>query len=83
MTTPTEAFAQRMGIEGHQVRRLVTLVEMAAKAQEGEHGSPTINANRYCSQVDNYARKLGLGTDWRPGIYPLFTKGELSEHLPD
>lgn len=82
MTTPINRFAERMNIRPGQAQHLRNLVNIAADAQVAEHNDGSA-ADRACSQVDNYARRLGLGTDWRPGIYPLITFGELSEHIPD
>ncbi len=79
-TTVMQCFADRMGIKLAYARELERLVGLAAYAQEKHADGIADNA---CSRVDAYAYTLGLGTDWRPGIYPLITKGELREHLPD
>jgi len=73
-------FAERFGIKVGQARHLRNLVNRAADAQENEHNTGT-SADKVCSQVQSYARKLGIETDWRPGIYPLFKKDGLSEHI--
>jgi len=75
-------FAERMGISIHQARRLQTLVNKAADAQTDEHNTGA-SADEQTNAVDQYANSIGLGTDWNPGIYPLFVKGEHKEQLPD
>jgi len=77
-----EQFAKRMGISVHQARRLQTLVNKAADAQVEEHNTGTDSAAA-CKAVDEYALKLNLGVDWRPGIYPLFINGSNRENVPD
>lgn len=76
-----EAWAKRYEISVPQAKRLGRMVDKAAKAQEDDMSGFTIN--RLCGQVDTYARKMGMETDWRPGLYPLLIKGKESSHIPE
>ena len=82
------AWADRFGISYVQYHTLLKKVLHAVDMQELAHNYDEGDeyqkqADRACSAVGTYARKLGLGTDWRPGLYPHFVKGKLNQPLPD
>lgn len=83
-------WCERFGITHEQYQTLKRAVGRAVDAQEEEHNStPATNkhlanrATRLTGKVNELAKELGLGIDWRSGLYPRFIKGERSDVLPD
>jgi hypothetical protein len=64
-----------------QLRKLKSLGNLAANAQEKEHNSPNApDSTPAINNFENYAKKLGYKTIWA-GLYPHLVRDGFETHI--
>lgn len=75
MTTAIiNSFATRLGLRPGQAQHLIALANKAAEVQTNWHNGDATEeqADTAIHNVNEYASRFNIGTDWNPGLYPLF-----------
>lgn len=74
MNAVTCSFATRLNLRPGQAQHLIALANKAADVQTNWHNGDASEeqVDTAIKQVDDYASRFGIKTDWNPGLYPVF-----------